>query len=294
MAFRPRKREITFCLYVDRDCCTLFAGMLARSIVRVMSIDSVEGLDAEIIEVCCGHRARDGGGGAGAQAQDMTTATFGGTTIWVGGGVQFLSLPDIRFTEASGHHAEEQRERLAGLRRRGRRRHRDRARPLGRLSRDRRHQRLLGQYRDRRPQELQWRVELLHGHRPDRQFRQRQQHSLHQDQPRCRLLGRPSRAEIRPRQSPCRSSPISTATTISSSAPTCAASIRTTPCAARPAPPSPTRRASIRPMPAAISASAANTASASSRASSRRTLRSPRLADLHFRARRPLQRRHRL
>lgn len=33
-----------------------------------------------------------------ANAQDMTTATFNGTTIWVGGGVQFLSLPDIRFT----------------------------------------------------------------------------------------------------------------------------------------------------------------------------------------------------
>jgi len=32
-----------------------------------------------------------------AHAQDMTTATFNGTTIWVGGGVQFLSLPDIRF-----------------------------------------------------------------------------------------------------------------------------------------------------------------------------------------------------
>jgi hypothetical protein len=32
-----------------------------------------------------------------ARAQDMTTATFNGTTIYVGGGVQFLSLPDIRF-----------------------------------------------------------------------------------------------------------------------------------------------------------------------------------------------------
>jgi hypothetical protein len=32
----------------------------------------------------------------------MTTATFNGTTIWVGGGVQFLSLPDIRFTQAGG------------------------------------------------------------------------------------------------------------------------------------------------------------------------------------------------
>jgi hypothetical protein len=37
-----------------------------------------------------------------ANAQDMTTATFGGTTIWVGGGVQFLSLPDIKFTEKGG------------------------------------------------------------------------------------------------------------------------------------------------------------------------------------------------
>ena len=35
-----------------------------------------------------------------ASAQDMTTTTFNGTTIWVGGGVQFLSLPDIRFTGA--------------------------------------------------------------------------------------------------------------------------------------------------------------------------------------------------
>ncbi len=38
-----------------------------------------------------------------AHAQDMTTATVSGTTIWVGGGVQFLSLPDIKFTENSGH-----------------------------------------------------------------------------------------------------------------------------------------------------------------------------------------------
>jgi len=38
-----------------------------------------------------------------AHAQDMTTATVAGTTIWVGGGVQFLSLPDIRFTEKGDH-----------------------------------------------------------------------------------------------------------------------------------------------------------------------------------------------
>jgi len=37
-----------------------------------------------------------------AHAQDMTTASFGGTTIYIGGGVQFLSLPDIKFTEAGG------------------------------------------------------------------------------------------------------------------------------------------------------------------------------------------------
>jgi hypothetical protein len=37
-----------------------------------------------------------------ARAQDMTTATFNGTTIWVGGGVQFLSLPDIKFTVRNG------------------------------------------------------------------------------------------------------------------------------------------------------------------------------------------------
>jgi hypothetical protein len=33
-----------------------------------------------------------------AAAQDFNTATVNGTTIWVGGGVQFLSLPDINFT----------------------------------------------------------------------------------------------------------------------------------------------------------------------------------------------------
>jgi hypothetical protein len=33
-----------------------------------------------------------------AAAQSYTTATVSGTTVWVGGGVQFLSLPDIHFT----------------------------------------------------------------------------------------------------------------------------------------------------------------------------------------------------
>jgi hypothetical protein len=38
-----------------------------------------------------------------AGAQDFTTATYAGTTVWVGGGVQFLSLPDIKFTRTNGH-----------------------------------------------------------------------------------------------------------------------------------------------------------------------------------------------
>lgn len=33
-----------------------------------------------------------------ARAQDMTTYSFGGTTIYIGGGFQYLSLPDIRFS----------------------------------------------------------------------------------------------------------------------------------------------------------------------------------------------------
>ena len=37
-----------------------------------------------------------------AAAQDFTTASFGGTNIWIGGGVQFLTLPDIKFTGKGG------------------------------------------------------------------------------------------------------------------------------------------------------------------------------------------------
>ncbi|MBM3542950.1 MAG: hypothetical protein FJX44_00355 [Alphaproteobacteria bacterium] len=33
----------------------------------------------------------------GVAGPDFTTATYGGTTIWIGGGVQFLTLPDVRF-----------------------------------------------------------------------------------------------------------------------------------------------------------------------------------------------------
>jgi len=37
-----------------------------------------------------------------AAAQDFVTGTSGGTTIWVGGGYQFLSLPEIQFTRRKG------------------------------------------------------------------------------------------------------------------------------------------------------------------------------------------------
>ena len=33
-----------------------------------------------------------------AYAQDMTTYSFGGTTLYIGGGFQYLSLPDIEYT----------------------------------------------------------------------------------------------------------------------------------------------------------------------------------------------------
>ena len=36
--------------------------------------------------------------GAGAAAQDHASATYGDTTISIGGGAQFLKLPDVRFT----------------------------------------------------------------------------------------------------------------------------------------------------------------------------------------------------
>ena len=80
------------------------------------------------------------------------------------------------------------------------------------------------QCRDRRPQGLQRR---LRRHRSRDRQRLHQFQSVDQDRPRCRLLGRPSRAEIRPAGARLREAQLSTATTISSSAPMCAASIRT-------------------------------------------------------------------
>ena len=91
-----------------------------------------------------------------AHAQDMTTATFNGTTIWVGGGVQFLSA-----SRHPVHRQGHQRRQTCTARRTARatgwisaarrRRHRDGARHVGRLARERQRQRLLGQCRDRRP-----------------------------------------------------------------------------------------------------------------------------------------------
>ena len=85
--------------------------------------------------------------GAGAfapavHAQDMTTATFNGTTIWVGGGVQFLSLPDIRFVGKGSSPTDMHRQKnsesdwldFGGA---TGRRHRDFARHVGRHERER-------------------------------------------------------------------------------------------------------------------------------------------------------------
>jgi hypothetical protein len=36
--------------------------------------------------------------GPAVHAQDMTTYSFSGTTIYIGGGFQYLTLPDIKFT----------------------------------------------------------------------------------------------------------------------------------------------------------------------------------------------------
>ena len=77
-----------------------------------------------------------------AHAQDMTTATVNGTTIWVGGGVQFLSLPDIRFVGKGSSPTDMHRQKnsesdWSDFGGRDRRRHRDFAWHVGRRSRQR-------------------------------------------------------------------------------------------------------------------------------------------------------------
>ena len=72
----------------------------------------------------------------------MTTATFNGTTIWVGGGFQFLSLPDIRFVGKGSSPTDMHRQKnsesdwldFGGA---TGRRHRDFARHVGRHERER-------------------------------------------------------------------------------------------------------------------------------------------------------------
>ena len=89
----------------------------------------------------------------------------------------------------------------------------------------------------------------------------------HQDRPRGRLLGRPSRTQIRARRAGAREAQFLPQRLFHHRRRRARHRPGQHACAARSAPSSPTRRASIRPMPAATSASAANTASASSRAS---------------------------
>jgi hypothetical protein len=43
-----------------------------------------------------------------AHAQDMTTYSFGGTTLYIGGGFQYLSLPDVKFTGVGRFNAADQ------------------------------------------------------------------------------------------------------------------------------------------------------------------------------------------
>ena len=110
-----------------------------------------------------------------AHAQDMTTYSFAGTTIYVGGGFQYLTLPDIKFTgrgkvnddasDISDFHHQQNSDFSeygggAGAR------HRDCTRLLGRLSRHRRRQGLLVQCRQQRPPDLP--PGRLHRRRSDR------------------------------------------------------------------------------------------------------------------------------
>ena len=138
-----------------------------------------------------------------AHAQDMTTATFNGTTIWVGGGVQFLSLPDIRFVGQGSSPTDMHRQKNSesdwsdfggatggGI-----------ETALGMWGAARVSGSVKGFWSnvetdDRstcsRPDMLRLRSRRQH-------VRLRAADSCHPHEPRCRLLGRPGRAEIRHR-----------------------------------------------------------------------------------------------
>jgi len=96
-----------------------------------------------------------------AHAQDMSTYSFAGTTLYIGGGFQYLTLPDIKFTgqgnvnnRLNNRFPPSEKQRFQRIWRSRRRWHRDGARVLGRLSRHRRRQGLLGQCRQQRPPDL--------------------------------------------------------------------------------------------------------------------------------------------
>ena len=233
-----------------------------------------------------------------AHAQDMTTATFNGTTIWVGGGFQYLSLPDIKFTgkgKSTAAAIDFHRQKNSDFSDYGGAAGGGIETALG----------FWGGYRvtggvkgfwsnvdtDDRP--TCRRADCIVFDPTGEAFASGRR-SVNQNESRCRLLGRPGELKFG-RRSRSRRSRISTATTISSSAPTFAASTRTTAftasstaidlqlqgdpryhlcrrlCRLR-------RRIQLRLHPA----------------KSRRPLRSPRLAHLRQCARRPLFRPHRL
>ncbi len=136
-----------------------------------------------------------------AHAQDMTTATVGGTTIWVGGGVQFLSLPDIRFTEQNGRkqkNSESDWLDFGGAAGGGI------ETSLGMWGNSRVTGSVKGFFANIETDDRKNCNGACVVFDPATGLGTRQRNSQHQDRPRGRLLGRPSRVEIRARRAGAR------------------------------------------------------------------------------------------
>ena len=218
-----------------------------------------------------------------AHAQDMTTATLqrhhhlGGRRLSVfdasrhqvhrqGQGQRRISDSAPTSTRRTAISAN-----MAAARRR---RHRDGAWLLGRLARHRRRQGifdLTSRTDDRRPASSNGRsCSVLRSGRRACGFGSADR--LDQTEPRCRLLGRPGRVQIRRPGSPCRVKPQFLPQRLFHRRRRCSRNrpghqdVNHGTSSDRATRSSPTRKRSIPPMTAAISASAANTASASSRA----------------------------
>ncbi len=234
-----------------------------------------------------------------AHAQDMTTATFNGTTIWVGGGVQFLIPPRHQVHRTERPQAEEQRKRLAGFRRQRLAAGIETA--LGMWGGSRVTGGVKGFWANIETDDRK----NCNGRPtdcvvvdPDRSRLSPSSRRLwsHQDQPRRRLLGRSGRAQIRARRAGVREAESLPQRLFHrrrrrarhrSGQHACGSSIGTDLL--------PTRRASIPPIRRLYRPRRRiQLRLHPGREECRRTLRSSRPADLHLRARRPLQRRHRL